>query len=357
MPIPHSSEVQYQCLIFLKEACLDFNESLVCRESIHCQDQVVDCDKVQPHLLDVNIESKFQNLLSELQQCSTTVEEENNCYRKFEEFFLKKTNYTLDIRRVLAFFKNTHFPIHTLHQTLLLEAIHFNTVAKLTTFFNPALIDAANSESEDSLCKVLQNQFREATISHLSKLNFSYHPKAFKQLDKIGLGKLSSCIQEVLEKPQRFKSYHLTLKDVSDELQQICKNIQPHLSAQNLSADSNSFLSLFRCFNPKAIDLEACFNQYQLASMQAVFNYAMSEEQSIEQLESQLSQHEIELLSTSNLKINYPDFQSPCARLLSKINIQANQSPSSQLLFTYQQQAETPDFAIAERKTYIPLPK
>ncbi|OAJ34051.1 hypothetical protein [Piscirickettsia salmonis] len=82
-----------------------------------------------------------------------------------------------------------------------------------------------------------------------------------------------------------------------------------------------------------------------------------AKEKNREQLASLLSQYEDEFLASSDLKSNYPDFESPCARLLNKINRQGHQSASSQLLFTHQEQAETPDFAVAERKTYIPLPK
>ncbi|MGJ3493429.1 hypothetical protein PsalN5692_00928 [Piscirickettsia salmonis] len=88
-----------------------------------------------------------------------------------------------------------------------------------------------------------------------------------------------------------------------------------------------------------------------------LFNYYTAKEKNKEQLATQLSRYEDELLAASDLKSNYPDFQSPCARLLSKINIPSHQSVSPKLLFTHQQQAEAPDFAIAERKTYIPLPK
>ncbi|QGP58643.1 hypothetical protein [Piscirickettsia salmonis] len=265
-------------------------------------------------------------------------------------------------------------PINTLYNTILLEAINFNTVSKLVHHFNSSLTAAIDSttETENPSNQSAENPFRsfkaqleQITATFLKKLNLFYHPQAFKQLDNLSLGNQPLCIQEILENHHNLDQCHPSLTEVYKKLEEILSDINAHLLTQSLTSHSSaststqSPLSCFSltCLRPQAINPDTIFNQYQKNMVHALFSYYTAKEKTVEQLRIQLSQYETEFLAASNLKSNYPDFQSPCARLLSKINIQANQSPSSQLLFTYQQQTETPDFAIAERKTHIPLPK
>ncbi|OAJ34459.1 hypothetical protein [Piscirickettsia salmonis] len=209
----------------------------------------------------------------------------------------------IESERITGFFKDKKASItgKKLFEIIFLESISFAASADLQESFQAELQSAINlaAEKDDGLpYELLQEQFKEASIYPLSRFNLSYHPKAFKQLDQLGLGDQSNCILELLGHPPQL----INIEGISNQVKELFENTKKSILSEIESSQQNL--------------IAACYEKYQTNVIGLIFNFFIPKEKNQEDLELQLFMHENEFLSSSNFANHGTQFKSFCPKIL-----------------------------------------
>lgn len=144
-----------------------------------------------------------------------------------------------------------------------LESISFAASADLQESFNAELksaIDIATEEDDDSFYELIKEQFKEASTYPLSRFNLSYHPKAFEQLDQLGLGDQSNCILKLLGHPPQL----INIEGISNQVKEIFENAKKSIPTEIESTQQNL--------------IAACYEKYQTSVVGLIFNFFIPKE-------------------------------------------------------------------------------
>ncbi|QGP51464.1 hypothetical protein PsalN5692_02947 [Piscirickettsia salmonis] len=341
MLMPKLKEIQDKYLILLAEACSTVDECVRNRQSIYkpineptnkkCKEYV--SHKAVEHFSLEESDNEIENAYKELKEKLESSNEKEALYDKFNDFFYKKTAHKIDTARIVGFSKERKFLSKSLYDNLLLNAIEFTASSKLRDSFDLAFKEAnILSTHDDGIAfRALTKNLTHVTVMPLEKLDISCHLELFQQLIELGLGNQPSHILDMLDFPQQFKDFNHILQETYNQ-------IKAHVSAQISYSQAQSH-PLLSCFFSKKNNVSACFQQYQTNVTRAAFNFLFSKERDLAVLESQLTQHDANFLSSSGLKSSYPNFQGAYPKLLKQIKQPNKAEAISAQLFSQQQTA------------------
>ncbi|ALA24298.1 hypothetical protein AVI51_14805 [Piscirickettsia salmonis] len=336
--MPSFNDILNQYLLHFKKYFLDLDLSLNHRTSIlSSQGTTPNFQEIAKLFSDGEIEKEFESLQNKLNRYPDTSHLE--LYIKFNDFFKSKTDHSLESERVIGFFKDRNESIagKKLLEIVFLESISFAASADLQESFNAELKSAINitaEEDNDSFYELIKEQFKEASTYPLSRFNLSYHPKAFEQLDQLGLGDQSNCILELLGHPPQL----INIEGISNQVKEIFENAKKSIPTEIESTQQNL--------------IAACYEKYQANVIGLIFNFFIPKEKNQEDLELQLFIYENEFLSSSNFANHGTQFESFCPKILEIIkasNKEHIQESDSQLFFSQQKEKTTFDSSASAR--------